>query len=392
MEFSLLLLLWLLLPVAAGSGWVAARRSFSVKAETTCRRWSSDYLQGLNYLLNEQPDKAIDVFLTLIDVDHETIETHLALGAMFRRRGEVNRAIRIHQNLVARPNLNLKQYRLALLELAQDYQRAGLLDRAENLYQELIAADRYSFYAYRQLLDIYQQEHEWEKAINAAEKLAEVSGENLNPVIAQYYCEQAEHYRRLEETEKMRFALRQALQTDVACVRASLLESRLALEVQEWESAIRALLRVEQQDPAYLPEIIDDLQICYRQVNRLEELRLHLQRILQRYGGATPLLSLAALIREQQGEEAATEFVIHHLQEYPSIRGLAHFIDIALSRAENVAQQNLLLLKDIIARLLKNKPLYQCKECGFNGKTLYWQCPSCKQWNTVKPIQGMEGE
>ncbi|MCP4697138.1 MAG: lipopolysaccharide assembly protein LapB [Gammaproteobacteria bacterium] len=384
------LLFWLLLPVAAASGWLAARRSFSSEAKP--HKLSSDYLKGLNYLLNEQPDKAIDVFIKLIDVNSETIETHLALGVLFRRRGEMNRAIRIHQNLVSRPALTLQQRSLAILELGQDYQRAGLLDRAEELFKQLINEEQYRNFAYRQLLDIYQQEHDWEKAINTAEKLGENAGEDYNPIIAQYLCEQAERYRDGNQFERTLHTIRRALRADFLCVRASLAEGHLALHQGNINAAINAFKRVEQQDSRFLPEVIDPLQICYRSCKRLDEFAAYLHHVVQVYGGITPLLMLAKIIKEQEGEQKATDFVVHQLRERPSIRGLAHFLDIALPGTKGIARENLLLLKEITTQLLKNKPVYKCDQCGFTGKSLHWQCPSCKQWNTLEPIQGIDGE
>ncbi len=391
------LLLWLLLPVAATSGWFAARRGLRAqetvsRPSLTRRRLSSDYLQGLNYLLNEQPDKAIDVFIKLIDVDSETVETHLALGALFRRRGEVNRAIRIHQNLLTKAELSTQQRSLALLELGQDYQRAGLLDRAEDLYRELGRSGQYQVYAHRQLLDIYQQEHEWPKAVATAEKLAELSGENLNPIIAQHYCEQAEAFRKQGQRENMYQALRQALRVDPNCVRASLLLGHEALEQGEPEDAIQVFRRVEQQDPVYLPEIIEPLQRCYQLLGQSETFTEYLYQLLQHHHGLTPMLMLAQLICHDQGEQQAADFVIQQLRRRPSIRGLACFVDLVLPRADSRAREHLLVVRDVVGQLLRNRPVYKCHQCGFNGKSLHWQCPSCRQWNTVKPIQGMEGE
>ncbi len=390
MELSLLF--WLLLPVAASSGWLAARRSLFRQNEDNARHLSSNYLQGLNYLLNEQPDKAIDVFIKLIDVDSETVETHLALGVLFRRRGEVNRAIRIHQNLVVRSNLNPQQRALALLELAQDYQRAGLLDRAEHLFLELIDDGQYQHYSCHQLLDIYQQEQDWEKAVDVALRLMEYSGEDMKPVIAQYYCEQAKNLRQDHQTEAAYKTLNKALQIDPGCARASLLEGQLALDNCELSQAIQAFQRIEQQDALFLSEIIEPLQNCYREGGRLDEFQNYLHRILQKHGGITPMLVLARLIHDQQGSSTALDFVVKQLRVRPSLRGLDHFIDMSLPEANGEARENFLLLKDITSQLLKNRPIYKCSECGFTGKTLHWQCPSCKLWNTVKPIQGIEGE
>lgn len=392
-EFEISLLLWLLLPVAATSGWLAAKRSLSSQAQTQSRRLSSDYLKGLNYLLNEQPDKAIDIFIKLIDVDSETVETHLALGVLFRRRGEVNRAIRIHQNLLARSSLNPQQRSLALLELGQDYQRAGLLDRAEALYQELLEAGHYHSFACQQLLSIYEQEHDWEKAIRTAQLLGNLNGQQVPPMIAHYYCEQAEHARQQQDTEQARCLLRQALKVDPLCVRASLIEGQISLDAKEPDKAINAFKRVEAQNVLYLSEIIDPLQQCYEQSSLMPaEFKSYLQYILDQYGGITPMLELARIIRQEEGEQQATLFVVEQLRERPSLRGLDHFIDISLPNADGMAKDNLLLFKEITSQLLKNRAIYKCSECGFTGKTLHWQCPSCKEWNTVKPIHGIDGE
>lgn len=380
-------LLWFLLPVAAWSGWMAARRSL-LSSHTDARDLSPDYLRGIDYLLNEQPDKAIDVFIRLIDVDNETVETHLALGALYRRRGEVNRAIRIHQNLIKISKLNPQQKALATLELGLDYLRAGLLDRAENLFQELVQVSSYRGLAYRQLLDIYQQEQDWEKAIRTAWDLSKHSGENLNPIIAHYHCEQAEAFQRKGNLEQTHQALETALNIDPNCVRATLTAGYLMLSQQiDFIEIIKTFQKIEQQNPAFLPEILQPLEICYRRLDQLEEFNAYLQHILRDYGGITPLLMLTQRIREQKDEQQAADFIIHHLKETPSLKGLAHFVELTLNQIEEHTQPPLILIKEILIKLLKNYPLYRCKECGFSGKTLHWQCPSCKQWNTITPLQ-----
>jgi lipopolysaccharide assembly protein B len=386
-------LLWLLLPVAAASGWWSARHNSAREVGKKPRELSPHYLKGLNYLLNEQPDKAIDVLIKLIDTDSDTVEAYLALGVMFRRRGEVGRAIHIHQNVLARPRLSPQQRALALLELGQDYQRAGLLDRAESLFQELIKADCYSTYAYQQLLDIYQQEHEWEKAIHTAKALEQISGDSQHILVAQYYCELAEQQRARADLEQTLKLARLALQADPACVRASILEGHANLARANLAAAIRAFQRVEQQDNAYLPEIIAPLQTCYTRRGTLEEFAEYLHYLQEKYGGITPMLSLAQIIASCEGEAAATRFVIQQLKTRPSIRGLAHFLELSsTAKGDSPAHETLVLLKEIVAQLLLNRPVYRCCGCGFSARHLYWQCPGCKQWATVKPIQGLEGE
>lgn len=385
-------LLWLLLPVAAASGWFAAHRSLQNTMHSAAKL-SSDYLKGLNYLLNEQPDKAIEVLIKLISVeDTETVETHLALGALFRRRGEVQRAIRIHQSLLEHPSVTTAQRSLALLELGQDYRRAGLLDRAEDVFTELLSIEQYREYAYQQLLGVYQQEHDWDKAISTAQDLSNISGQSLNPVIAHYYCQLADSFREQGQHEAASHALQQALHVDARCVRASLLEGQLALASNETILAIQAFKRVEQQDTDYLSEIIEPLQSCYRNLGQESEFIAYLHHILENYGGIVPLVVLTRLIKQQQGEQAAADFLLQHLLKRSSLKGLDYLLELALSETQSLTPQHLQLLKAMTSRLLKDKAAYQCRECGFMGKSLYWQCPSCKQWNTLKPIQGIDGE
>lgn len=378
-------LLWLLLPVAAVTGWLVALLQRLQKSKTFFLS-APDYIKGLNYLLNEEPDKAIDIFIKLIDVDSETVETHLALGVLFRRRGEVNRAIRIHQNIIKRPTLHLQQRNLALFELGQDYQSAGLLDRAEDLFNKLVVSDTHQVLALRKLLEIYQQEQDWDKAIHTAQKLAGVSSEPMHRIIAQFYCEQTEDYQQQGQYDAAWQAIQQALKSDPLCVRASLLEGQLALEKGSLKKAIFAFLRVEQQDPDYLTEIIEPLQICYQEIGQVEEFIQYLHIILARYGGITPVLVLATIIKQQKGERAAADFIIKQMHS-PSLLGINRLLDLALSNTDCITRDYLLLFKEITTQLLKNKQAYKCNHCGFMVRKLHWQCPSCKQWNTLKPIQ-----
>lgn len=386
-------LLWLLLPVAAASGWLAATRSSrSRERADNGAVLRADYFKGLNYLLNEQPDKAIEVFTRMLEVDSETVETHLALGNLFRRRGEVDRAIRIHQNLVARDTLGPRERGEALLELGQDYMRAGLLDRAEALFTELAEADLCPDRALKRLTDIYQQEKDWEKAVEAAHRLERTTGKPYGPVISHYYCEQAEERCRDGDDDAALGSIRKALDVSSQCVRASLIEGRLREQEGDLRGAVRALKRVEQQNPDYLPEIIEPLRRCYRSLGREEEMSDYLFYVLERYGGITTTLALAEKKAAEEGEKEAVEFLTQQLRLRPSVRGLNRMIALALEHVDGRAREYLLILEDLTDKLLEGRPVYVCEHCGFTGKTLHWQCPSCKHWGTVKPIQGVEGE
>ena len=384
--------LLLLLPVAAWSGWWVARRHYMQRDARQRRGMHPEYFKGLNYVLNEQPDKAIEVFIKMLEVDSETVETHLALGNLFRRRGEVDRAIRIHQNLIARPTLDKEQRALALLELGMDYMRSGLLDRAESLFEELVETGSYSVQAFRELLDIYQQEKEWDNCIRTARRLEMTSGDRLDPVVAQYYCEKAEELRDQGQYKPARDNIRRALAIDPDCARASILEAELAVMAGKVRHAVRAYKRIERQDADYLPEVIPQLLDCYRQLDRLDEFMAYLQEVVDRNGGITAMLTLTDLIAQRRGEEAAAEFITSELRKRPSVRGLERLLAYALEHAHGRTRESLITIRELTGKLLEGRPVYKCMHCGFVGKSLHWQCPSCKQWNTVKPIHGVEGE
>jgi lipopolysaccharide biosynthesis regulator YciM len=384
--------LWFLLPVAAAFGWFAALRGKGRVGSRSDSMLGSEYIKGLNYLLNEQQDKAIDVFIRMLEVNSDTVETHMALGNLFRKRGEVDSAIRIHQNLIARASLSNEQRTDAVLELGQDYMKAGLFDRAEGLFKELIENNVHLSSALPLLLDIYQQEKDWENAIAIADQIGFVVHQSARTVIAQFYCELAENARAREDVEEACRLLKQASEYDPHCARASLIRGNIAMHRGEYQLALESFEQVAERDIELLPEILDDMQTCHTRLDTIDSMIDYLQRAITRYAGISPVLALADIISQQKGSESAADFITGELGKRPSVRGLSRLIDLSLSRAEGTAQENLSILKNLTEQLLENKPVYKCHDCGFCGKTLHWQCPGCKHWNTVKPIHGVEGE
>ncbi|ADE15719.1 Tetratricopeptide domain protein [Nitrosococcus halophilus Nc 4] len=381
--------LLLLLPVAAASGWLAGRRSAESAHGSSHSQLNSAYFAGLNYLLNEQPDKAIDTLLDVLEVDSDTVEPHLALGNLFRRRGEVGRAIRVHQNLIEKPCLSSLQREQALLELGLDYMRAGMLDRAESLFLEALKRKSHVGTALRQLLDIYQQEKNWSQAIAIAQQLHEESGEATGPMIAHFYCELAEQrWARKQIMEAAQF-IKQALASDWRCVRATLLQAHLAMEQSDYKMAIRCLRRVEGQDPDYLPEILKPLSECYQGLDRQDEFFSWLAEALERHPGCTPLiLAQAASLRRQGEPEKSRRFLLEQLRQYPSVEGLQQLLALGVPKDIEAASEPWSLIEEVTRHLLKAKSSYACCFCGFSGKYCYWQCPGCKRWGTVKPFAG----
>ncbi|MGB5305695.1 MAG: lipopolysaccharide assembly protein LapB [Gammaproteobacteria bacterium] len=384
-------LLWLLIPVAAVAGWYAASRS-RMQAGRGRSMLGSEYIKGLDYLLNEQQDKAIDIFIHMLEVNNDTVETHLALGNLFRKRGEVDRAIRIHQNLISRPTLNTEQRTDAVLELGQDYMKAGLFDRAEGLFRELVQDNVHVSSALPQLLDIYQQEKDWEKAISIADQMGFVGGQPARSVITQFYCELAENACARGDADGACELLEKAHEYNPHCARAALIKGNIASGKGDYQQALTAYRQVVERDIDLLPEVLDAMHNCHVELGSIDAMIDYLENVITRYAGISPVLALADILAEVKGSDAAADFIAGKLRKRPSVRGLSRFIDFSLARSEGAAHANLLILKNMTDQLLENKPVYTCGDCGFFGKALHWQCPGCKHWNTVKPIHGVEGD
>jgi lipopolysaccharide biosynthesis regulator YciM len=377
-------ILLLLLPVAAASGWWAARRS-AQKEQGVCADRDPAYFKGLNYLLNEQPDKAIDVFIKLLEVDSETVETHLALGNLFRRRGEVDRAIRIHQNLIARSTLSREQRALALLELGQDYMRAGLFDRAESLFSELVEMGLHRERALSNLREIYQQEKEWDRCLEVTRQLELVSGRSYGREIAHYHCEQAVEALETGDAETARAMTGKALGVNKRCVRATLMQADMERSRNELKAAVSAYKHVVRQDADFIPEMLPRLIDCYRQLDERAELTEYLRSLYQQQQDTRTMLAFADVLQSDGDDEAAQRLVEEHLHRHADLYGLERYI--ALKRKSAVAgesQETLDMLFQVVGRLQQKTPAYQCARCGFSARRLHWQCPGCKGWGTVR--------
>ena len=380
-------LLWLLLPVAAASGWLAARRS-PRKTESSGSDHTPAYFRGLNYLLNEQTDKAIDVFVEMLEVDNDTVETHLALGNLFRRRGEVDRAIRIHQNLIARPTLSRDHRAQALLELGQDYMRAGLFDRAESLFRELTEMGVYQREALHNLLMIYQREKDWDECLKVARRLEQMADQSLQVEMAHFYCELAEEALRDNDRAQANLMLRKAHGCDDHCVRATLLQGKIQIDQGECRDAIRTLKRIEQQDAAYITEALPPMTECYQRTGDRREQIDYLKRLLDGPHGIAAALALVELLRTDEGEAQALEFLTDFLLRHPDLAGLDRLIALNLKGADDAASDTLRILQQLVGELLNERPAYQCNRCGFSARTLHWHCPSCLAWSSIKPLLG----
>jgi lipopolysaccharide biosynthesis regulator YciM len=380
---------WLLaLPVFFGMGWMAARVDLkSLLSES--RAMPSSYFRGLNFLLNEQPDKAIESFLQVAKENPQTVELQFALGSLFRRRGEVDRAIRMHQDLVNRDDLPPEDRRAASFELAQDYFKAGLLDHAEQVLEKLAQSDP-SPEVHSQLLDIYIQEKDWEKAIGAAKELEASARRNYQKEIANYYCELAitEHiHGRGEAAEAY---LQKALESNRKCVRANLLRGDWLARDGRHESAIEAWKAIESQDPAYFGLAAEGMVESYRALGRLGEGLTLLRGLQHRYPGLDLLNVVYQASAEHEGDEAAYRLVRDEVRRNPTLVGLDRLVDAELLRAPPDRRQDLQLMKNLVHSHAQALAVYLCANCGFKARQFFWQCPACGGWETFAPRRTAE--
>lgn len=380
-----------LLPVAAASGWFVARRSRSPRDEEVTAV-NPDYLRGLNYLADENPDKAIEVFERLIEVDNDTIETHLALGNLFRRRGEVDRALRIHQNLVAQPNLQAVHRDQARFELARDYLRAGVFDRAETLFLDLVGEGVSPAASLQNLTTIYEKERDWHRAIETSRRLQAVDGRSLRFAIAHYWCELAQEATRRQDVDEACRLVRKALSEDSDCVRASLLRGHLHEQAGDDRGAIKAYIRVMRQNDEFVTEILEPLERCFRRLNALDAWSDFLVDASRRYNGVAPHVAMARLLQEAGQGAEATEHLGVYLERFPSWLGFYHLLDLTSENSEGGLSGPLDSLCQSLRHMTETTACYQCVHCGFSGRSLHWQCPGCLHWNSVRPLKDIKPE
>lgn len=375
---------WLLaLPLFFSLGWVAARIDIrQVMRESQALPRS--YFRGLNFLLNEQPDKAIEAFLEAAQVDPETVELHFALGSLFRRRGETDRAIRVHQHLVERDGLRDDQRLHALSELGQDYLKAGLLDRAEDIFVKLRGSER-DEEALHALLEIFQQEKEWLKAIEIAEAMPNHADHLWQKEIAEFRCELASTAILHGRYPLAREHLDAALAANRRCIRATILQGDLARAEDRKEEAVEAWMRVEQQDPAYLSLVADKLMTVFREAGQVARGSQLLRGYLERHASLDLLDAAFQADLEARGAESAHELVRAELKRNPTLLGLDKVLEARVLVAPPEQRADLELLKNLIHTHTRRVARYRCDSCGFKARQFYWRCPACGGWETYPP-------
>lgn len=353
-------------------------------------RISADYLRGLNLVLSRKTDEALELFIQMAKVDEDTLETHFALGHLFRRRGEFDRAIRVHENLLARENLNEMQHDQAMLALAEDYLGAGLFDRAENLLEQIRDSETHSQIALEKLVYIYEREGEWERAIETHRRLEMLTGERTLQV-AHYYCELAEKALAEGDVAAAREYLKNTIRSPSGALRGTLIRARIARNEGRYREATVLYEQVLAQDRSFISEVLPDLLDCYESDDRGEEFERYIRRLGADDPAASSEIAHAAILNEVTRSPALVDAIAEFIRDS---KVLSQLIDVEALMAGEGAERTAALER--IATGLRMLALanarYRCGNCGYGSQRFIWQCPSCKLWETVRPVQRFQLE
>lgn len=372
----------------AAAGWAMGR--FGERdTEEAPPPLNIDYLKGLNFLLNEQTDQALEHFLKMVRVDDKTIETHFALGSLFRRRGEVDRAIRIHQNIIARPDLASEQRDQALYSLAKDYLSAGLLDRAEKLFVRLAQGSRFQVQALEALGGIYEQERDWEKAIDAGQRLEVLGGRSLALQIAHYNCELAEAAAEKKDYKTARKFVKRAQSGRPRTMRGALTRAHIARDTDDVKTALKLYHRIIDEDTYLIAEALPEIVSIYVKENEIAELESALTALLKKNPEMNSLVAYTAIVNDLGGIPVIDNCVEQYMLNEPT---LGEFINLQqLSEGDKGSIDSALAkVRGALSKLASATPRYQCQECGFSSQRLLWQCPSCRNWETQRPASRVQ--
>jgi len=336
-------------------------------------RFHAEYLTGLDYLISEQPDRALDSFLKLVDANADTLETHFALGSLYRRRGEVERAIRVHRNLLSRP-LSPEHREQARLALAHDYLRAGVLDRAEGLLRQVSEGARLRTRALETLRVIYERQRDWAQALDAHRRLAALDAAPPPSVAAHYLCELATYHLERGDVDEARRLLRRARREVAVFPRAAVLRAQIAEREGNAALAVRLLAWALQESPKLLHDELAHLLRLAGDAVRDKLLEELVSRAEQRDFAELKGLVFAALalsLAQAAPLRSSIEKVIGQEPTLNAVREAAGGAAFEYVAAE-------------IGALLARAEAYRCGDCGFAARRFHWQCPGCQSWDSFE--------
>ena len=383
-------LLWFLLPVAAAGGWIAARKSAAGKASPFWD-YSQQFHEELNQLLSEK-EADRQLFDTFTHGDRDAADTHVALGNLYRRRGEFERAIRIHENIINQQALDLEVRALAHLELARDYNAAGLLDRSEEAFRALIKSGQWRDEAYDALLQQHESEQDWLQAIKVALQREIDTGEELGQQVSHYYCELAQIAMAASDTAEAHRLLDLARKHWPESARVFVQLAHLSLDAGQFSDATAHFEKVEALDAALMPVIIEQRFTALEGAGDMSALKQFVKRIQSQKNAYSVIRTTRQVIADLSDEQTADRFFKDQILKRPSLKGLRDWAHDQLALSKPGERDKVQIICNLLDQVMEDKPAYRCRSCGFQGNVMHWRCPGCASWDSVSTIIGVEGE
>ncbi len=381
--------IWLLslVLVAILIGWVVGRwmSAGKIHSSNDSINYSESYVKGLNYLLSDDSQKAIETFSELIKVNADTVETHIVLGNLFRSKGEVDQAIKVHQNLLARPDLSRKQRNMAIGELANDYLKAGLLDRAEKLYKEMIQLKPDDLSPYRKLLDLYITEKSWDEAIKCAQLLYDRGDSGAAVILSQCHCELANSAMKTGNNKLVRESLAKALDIDPRCVRAALLLIEHHMNLNNVGAAKKIFRQLTRFNPEYINLYIAPAKEIYSQGREPTAYQNFLQEQYEKIPSTRLAIALIEYYASINQIEKARQFLSDVLKKSPSFEAFEFALRFLKSDSAHLSE-TWQSLSTFLLSMQNKRTEYVCSLCGYESHAIQWNCPSCRNWSTMKPV------
>ncbi len=374
-------LLFLLLPLAFLSGWQTAKKRYK-KAQSQKRQLSDNLVKGINYLLSEQPDKALEVFLSHPEIDEYTAETYLLLGNMFRNRGEVDRALRVHQNLIGRPGLGKEQKVAAMLAYGEDFFAAGMLDRAEAVFQELIKNNEGDVQACGTLRSIYEQLQDWDKAIEVSLCAEKHTGNDHSRIIAHYYCELAEQEFESGNIHLVEEYIQNALKSHKQSNRVLILQGDLEHRRSKPANALKKYQKAISHDPRLIGLLDERLIKTTQEIGDIQQLCDFLRKLLAKTEDEKVLEYLVELSL-RYGTDRDMDELVGVVKEHTSVKALLGIVKLWKQDEKNASSLQHDLLEEVLGKYIKSQTEFQCHHCGYKMNDFLWRCPACHHWDTV---------
>ncbi len=382
MDFEIWYLI--LVPVLFCAGWFA--RSFDIKEKKGIADETQTLYKGLDLLLSNKQDQAIDSFIDLVRIDPDTIEMHHSLGSLFRKRGEYARAIKIHNHLSNRADLPKAERARALFELGKDYLKAGIWDRAENCFRDVSDTDNpYRTEAVRQLINIYESEKEWLKAIDEAHVLESRTNETYPARISHLYCEQSLQCMMFKDFENAKKYLESAITADPENKRALIMLGKMQKQGGDLEGAIATWRKVGQISPQYETLVVEPITRALIEAGKKEDALRYVLSVAEKANNSDELDKAIELIAQIDGSERALEILRRHLKGHPSLIGFLRLVELR-SQIEPDNGDLKEMFKLLKAQVEKTSR-YKCSKCGFVTRKFQWQCPGCRNWDSFSPVR-----